>query len=147
MQETISRLSNLLESTASHIRQTPEEMLNAKPRADKWSKKEILGHLVDSAINNLQRFTEIQFSDKPFQIYRYHQAELVQANAYQEAEIDEYLPLWVQLNKRIIQIMRLQTKRTLSFEILLYEGEKSDLKFLMTDYVDHMEHHVKQILS
>jgi|TARA_R110000737_G_scaffold264685_1_gene272514 hypothetical protein len=60
----------------------------------KWSKKEILGHLIDSGINNLQRFTEIQFSDRPYVIRKYNQNELVIVNDYQNAEIKEILDFW-----------------------------------------------------
>ncbi len=59
----------------------------------KWSKKEILGHLIDSGINNLQRFTEIQFLEKPYKIRPYNQDELVKANNYQNKNSQELFEL------------------------------------------------------
>ena len=68
---------------------------------DKWSKKEILGHLIDSGINNLQRFTEIQFENKPYKIRKYNQDELVKANEYQNSETEEIADFWLSINNRI----------------------------------------------
>src|SRR5688572_5242399 len=70
-----------------------------KPSADKWSKSEIMGHLIDSAINNLKRFTESQFSENPFLVTAYNQDELVKVNKYQARKFDDLLKLWCRLNK------------------------------------------------
>lgn len=141
MQSTIARFETLLSPLL------PSEIsdLTYKASPEKWSKQEILGHLIDSAINNLQRFTEISFEPKPYQIRRYNQDELVKANAYQGAEINKLIALWLSLNIRILALMKLQTEATLSYTIILPDGELSDLRFLMTDYVDHLEHHMKQL--
>lgn len=129
------------------ITNASDKKLSTKPTPEKWSQKEILGHLIDSAINNLQRFTEIQFSEKPFQIKRYDQDALVKANAYQDTDLNELFDLWLCLNERIATIMKAQTDESLAYQIVLPDGESSDLKFLMEDYVVHMEHHLKQIMG
>ena len=86
MNETISKLKTLIEETASFLENCPREEMDFKPTPAKWSKKEILGHLVDSGINNLQRFTEIQYQPKPYPIRGYDQDDLVRVNDYQNAE-------------------------------------------------------------
>ena len=145
MKAVVERLQQLLETGKKSISNQPESDLLHKPSPIKWSKKEILGHLVDSAVNNLQRFTEIQFESKPYPIRRYNQDELVKANGYQEAEVNDILSLWLALNQRIIEVMKVQSDKTLAYPIILPNGASADLKFLMTDYVDHMEHHLNQI--
>ena len=65
-----------------YIQNCPTEELAQRPAPSKWSKKEILGHLVDSGVNNLQRFTEIQFHPKPYVLRNYNQDELVKINDY-----------------------------------------------------------------
>lgn len=141
MQSTITRFENFLSSTSlSDISD-----LTYKASPEKWSKLEIIGHLIDSAINNLQRFTEIQFEPKPYQIRRYNQDELVKANAYQEADSERLAALWLAMNQRILAIMKRQNDTTLAYPIILPDGEPSDLRFLMTDYVDHLEHHLRQL--
>ena len=52
-----------------------------------------MGHLVDSGINNLQRFVEIQYAAKPYPIRKYEQDALVEANLYQNSDINEILHL------------------------------------------------------
>lgn len=111
----------------------------------KWSKKEILGHLIDSAINNLQRFTEIQYLEKPYSIRPYNPDELVKANRYQEKDSPDLLLLWAQLNRQIAFVMLNQAEDTLAYPLLLPDNQQRDLRFLMTDYVVHLEHHLKAI--
>ena len=55
--QMLDRLAHWLDHAPERILRMPLEELNSKPKPDKWSKKEICGHLIDSAINNLQRFT------------------------------------------------------------------------------------------
>ncbi|WP_298516357.1 DinB family protein [uncultured Kordia sp.] len=147
MTKTTTKLQQLLNKGTTYFKQTPESELSRKVSVDKWSKKEILGHLIDSGINNLQRFTEIQFVEKPYRIRTYHQNELVQANDYQNAETKEIVDFWNALNHRILNVMKQQTEETLNYVIELDTDNSCDLRFLMTDYVEHMEHHLKQILK
>lgn len=140
-------LNELLIRGEHYISGCSEEILRHKPSAEKWSKKEIVGHLTDSAINNLQRFTEIQFSEKPYQVRRYNQDELVKANDYQNADTRQLLDFWIAINNRIQDIMDLQTAHTLAYEVILPDGTPADLKFLMQDYVGHLEHHLNQIMN
>lgn len=147
MTETINKLEQLLKSGLNYISQSSESQLTYRTSPEKWSKKEILGHLVDSGINNLQRFTEIQYENKPYKIKKYKQDELVRANNYQESKIEEITELWFAVNKRIISIMKNQTEITLNYEIEITQDERSDLRFLMIDYVDHLEHHLNQIMK
>jgi hypothetical protein len=147
MTETTRRLNDLLESGAAYLAAASDVDLKNKRAPGKWSKQEVLGHLIDSGINNLQRFTEIQSAEEPFRIRSYKQDELVAANDYQNAEISELLQFWLSLNKRIVHIMQLQTDASLQAKIELPDGQIADLRFLMVDYVDHLEYHLKQILT
>ncbi len=147
MTETIHRLEELLRSGMEYVSNSSELELTKRPSIEKWSKKEILGHLIDSGINNLQRFTEIQFEAKPYKIRKYGQNELVKANDYQNARTKEIVGFWLAINKRIQSLMEKQTEKTLNYKIELEKGELTDLKFLIEDYVGHMEHHLKQIMK
>ena len=146
MQEVFKKLEHQLKRGNDYLLLCSELDLIFKPTPDKWSKKEILGHLIDSAINNLQRFTEIQYADKPYQIRPYNQNELVLANDYHNADLQELLRFWLAINHRIIAIINRQSAKSLNYQIEIYEKEIKDLRFLMTDYVDHLEHHLNQIV-
>lgn len=147
MKATAHRLQNLLEKGLEYLQCTDGEILCRKISPDKWSKKEILGHLIDSGINNLQRFTEIQYEAKPYQIRRYSQDELVRANNYQDAEMEELCKFWAAINTRIQKVILMQTEQTLAYPIDLGNGDLVDLVFLIRDYADHLEHHLHQILD
>jgi len=147
MKTTVDRLQLLLEKGLTGIPEISPEKLSSKPHPGKWSKKEILGHLIDSAVNNLRRFTEIQFESKPYRIQKYKQDQLVIANDYQHAEAAELLNVWNALNQRIISVMQKQTDEVLAYEIVVEENQLLDLRFLMVDYVDHLEYHLQQIIA
>ena len=147
METSLFKLNKLLTKAEKYLLDSKETDLLIRPNPTKWSKKEILGHLIDSAINNLQRFTEIPFFPQPY-IYRpYLQAELVRSNDYQNAELSELISCWLALNKRITKVIELRQKKDLDLKILLTEGETIDLRFLIIDYVEHLEWHVNQILG
>ncbi len=121
-----------------------EEEMSFKKNPNKWSKKEILGHLIDSGINNLQRFTEIQFVEKPYKLRKYNQDGLVIANDYQNSEAKELLSLWFSINKRIAEVVKKQTETTLNYKIQI-DDTIVDLKFLIEDYIKHLVYHLQQI--
>ncbi|MBD0404894.1 DinB family protein [Flammeovirga sp. EKP202] len=147
MKNTTTKLEQLVHQGVEFLSKATVLDLTTKSSPEKWSKKEILGHLIDSGVNNLQRFTEIQFENKPFKIVSYNQDELVKANDYQNADIMELLVFWKAINNRIKIIMEKQTSETLAYPILLGNEEVKDLEFLMKDYVVHLEHHLHQIID
>ncbi|WP_203256871.1 DinB family protein [Hyunsoonleella ulvae] len=147
MEDTIDTLKLLISNGVRYISNASSLELSQKSSLKTWSKKEILGHLIDSAINNLQRFTEIQFEDKPYTIRKYRQNELVEVNNYQNTDVKALLQLWLALNERIVFLMNAQNKNTLSYEVRLDDNISSNLKFLMEDYVVHLSHHLNQIIE
>lgn len=147
MIEIIRNLEYLVSEVSKYVSETSNEILSEKTNSEKWSKKEILGHLIDSGINNLQRFTEIQFNEKPYRLENYNQNELVKENRYQDAESDEILNLLQAINRRIIHIIKAQTEKSLEYKIVTDNGTFFNLKFLIEDYINHFEHHTKQIIK
>ncbi len=76
---------------------------NYKAGPNKWSKKEIIGHLIDSAQINLQRFVRSTYTEN-FKV-TYDQIEWVHAQHYVNADIHELLELWRLLNKQIVRVL------------------------------------------
>ncbi|WP_062060810.1 DinB family protein [Aquimarina longa] len=147
MKEIAVKLTDLLKKGTRFVANNTEEDLRFKASTDIWSKKETLGHLIDSGIYNLQRFSEIQFENKPYKIRKYSQNELVKINRYNDADSMELLSFWLSINERITQLIKVLDTDTLSYQIELDNGELSDLNFLIKDYVDHLEYHLKQIIN
>lgn len=141
----MTQLTNVVDQALESFHALTQEDWSYKPQPHKWSKKEILGHLIDSAINNLQRFTEIQYVPKPYTVRPYQQDQLVTANGYQQRDITEVVALWTALNRHIAHVIQQQDQKTLAYEVLLPEGTSENLQWLMADYLVHMQHHLRQI--
>jgi len=144
----IERLQAAILHAPSALIQLNESALTHRPAPNKWSKKEIFGHLIDSARVNLQRFLEAQHTENKYIIQRYHQDELVQLNDYQNQPIGELIQLWKTTNQQILRVFKNVKKEKLDLPIEIPHQEVSDnLRFVMEDYVVHMEHHLRQILG
>jgi hypothetical protein len=146
MQNAILTFERLLNENVNYFPIIDPIILEER-KPGKWSKKEVLGHLVDSAIHNLVRFTEINYLEKPYRHRPYNQIDLVKLNQYQTKEINELTQLWFLLNKQILRIMKSVDEEALDYKIILSDESVIDLRFLMTDYVEHLEHHINQIRS
>lgn len=146
IQNTITRLNTLIEEVPAKILSLPAPDVNNKPSPLKWSKKEILGHLCDSALNNIPRAVRAQFEPKPFKIISYAQDDWVRLNGYQSQSIENVAGLWLSLNKQFVKVISLIPKDALSYACALYTGEIQTLEWLINDYLAHMEYHLKQIL-
>ena len=147
MNSTVSRINQLITIIETYFTKTHRQQLAAKPKPVQWSKKEILGHLIDSARYNLRRITEIHIKPKPYQIIDYEQDELVVVNDYQRAETKDLVMLWVGLNRQIIHIIRELNEKTVQVQAKLPNQKTTSLLFLINDYLEHLEHHIKQIIE
>jgi hypothetical protein len=118
-----------------------------KSSANVWSKKEILGHLIDSANNNLNRFIRCTY-EQNFKLV-YAQNEWVSVQHYREAKTDELLTLWRLLNKQIARVLSNYPDSMLQNTCDTGKGsvELHTVEFLAADYVKHLEHHLNQILA
>jgi hypothetical protein len=112
---------------------------------DKWTKKEIIGHLIDSAQINLQRFVRATYSENF--IVTYDQVEWVEAQRYISADLLELLELWRLLNRQIIRV--LENYPTERLQVQCDTGKSTPdfhaIEYLARDYVHHLEHHLKSI--
>lgn len=143
----ISRIGHNLEYVPGLYQAFSAGQLVYRPGEGKWSRKEILGHLVDSAINNLKRFTEIQYLSQPYQLVTYRQDELVIVNHYQDVPLGHLLDLWKALNQQISHVVRYTPAERLDYSVITgtENDEKKSLGWLICDYVAHLEHHLRQV--
>ena len=143
----LNRLEIQLEAMATIFQQYSNEELVQIPAPGKWSRQQILGHLIDSAINNLKRFTEIPFLPQPYKVISYRQNELVEFNHYKDLPIVHLLELWKGLNQQVIYVVQKLTPLQLEYPVdpQYQDGEIKSLGWLICDYVAHLEHHLRQI--
>ena len=159
MSTSSTEYTRSLESTtreaAANLRTLPEAIVTWRPKPGAWSIKEIIGHLVDSAANNHQRFVRAeQQGDLVFPGYA--QDEWVRIQAYESAPWNEILTLWESYNLHIARVMaavpaRIRERKHTrhNFHQIGFRDFPADqpvtLDDLMYDYVLHLEHHLAQV--
>lgn len=137
----LSKLQYYIDVLPARLEQFTEEEFSYKETEGKWSKKEILGHLIDSATNNHHRFVRAQFEDNP--VVSYAQNEWVEVSAYQQMQQDTVIRTWKMYNAFLLEIVC-----NISVEVLNTKmANGHTLAFLVEDYVSHLEHHLGQIFD
>jgi hypothetical protein len=117
-----------------------------KPLAEKWSIKEILGHLIDSASNNHQRFVRMQLQPD-IGAFSYQQVHWNATQKYQREHWVDLVNFWRYYNTHLAHIIEHVDPAALSHTCDIGYPHPADLRFVMEDYVRHVRHHVEQILS
>jgi len=144
MKSVADDLLSALEA-ADRLRQFDEAAASKRPTPGKWSKKETLGHLIDSAANNHQRFVRLQLSTH-IDLPGYDGDEWVRVQRYQDRSWHEIIDLWRRYNTQLASVIRDVNPNTLRHTWHTPDGKDLDLEFIMRDYVVHLRHHLDQIL-
>lgn len=147
MEKIIARLQHLINEVPRQLQQFSPSEMSLRPAPGKWSKREILGHLCDSALHNWQRFNLAQQTDEPLQIIRYQQDALVELNNWQGQATGQVVALWASLNTQIVAVLKILPKEKLPHPIVLPDGTAATLQFLIEDYLVHLEQHLGQIFT
>lgn len=145
-----------MNDAAEHLRQSVSEFLPklktlseseaATRRGDKWSPKEILGHLIDSAANNHQRFVRAQLVDELVSP-GYEQDAWVSVQKYQHRSWQDLLSFWEHYNRHLAHVIDVVPQGRLQTKCVIGENEPVTLDFLMVDYVRHLRHHLEEIFA
>lgn len=139
----INRLEYLCQTIPQLLINLNDEEFSSKPDSIKWSKKEIMGHLIDSATNNHQRFVRIQFEETP--VINYDQNNWNKFNFYQQINRQQIISFWTIYNRQLAALIKLIPGENLKRECIV--GDKVfTLEFLITDYLEHLEHHLRQVV-
>lgn len=146
METVINRLDFLCNSIPPLLRQLSEGEFATKPAGNKWSKKEILGHLIDSATNNHHRLVRGQFEYRPRIAYDNHVWN--KGNHYMEMKALQLISFWEVYNRHFVELIRYIPEEKLANEVETGEAGKNNivtLAFIIEDYVAHLEHHLRQL--
>lgn len=148
MFEDIARdLVATVTAAAERYRQMDPDTVSVRPAPGKWSKKEILGHLIDSAVNNHHRFVRAQHVER-LQFPDYHQDDWVGLQNYNAVDWIGLIELWKAYNLHLAHVITQVAEAQADTPCDIY-GEASDvtLRYLIEDYPVHMQHHLDQIDS
>lgn len=143
MQEIARQLDTLLEEHIETLRALHESSISSRPASGKWSKKEIIGHLVDSAQSNIRRFIVGQYEDTP--VITYNQDKWVTISAYQEWDSRVLIDLWYGLNKQVVAILWNMSAETAQRKV--QTESLHTIQWLAEDYLRHLRHHLHQVLT
>ena len=141
---SLQRLQYLCEMIPTLLAGIPEEDFSFKPKPEKWSKKEILGHLIDSATNNHQRFIRAQYEEVPTIFY--DQNKWNELSHYNEKNSEQLVRFWTVYNQHLLHIIQNIPEESLSRQCNSGDGTPMTLEWLIDDYVKHLEHHLHQIV-
>ena len=126
-----------------------------KSRDGEWSPKQILGHLIDSAANNHQRFVRGQFTDH-LEFSGYEQEEWVSAQKYNDESWPAVIELWRAYNMHLLHVISVIPENVLTRQRekhnldqiafrTLARSAPATLEYLIRDYLNHLKHHLDQI--
>jgi len=144
-------------SATDRLRAMSQEQSRRGTSEDNWSPIEILGHLVDSAANNHQRFVRAQFTDDLI-FPGYEQERWVSSQKYRDESWADLIQLWSSYNLHLLHAVsvipqHILTKPRENHSLdqiafnLVDRNKPATLEYLIRDYVDHLRHHLDQILE
>jgi hypothetical protein len=143
MHSIASQLDGMMDYYDPQLSGLNEDKASIKPSPTKWSKKECVGHLIDSAQNNIRRMLAAQYENEPHIIY--NQDAWVKLNCYQQRSLNELVQLFVSLNKQLAFIIRNMPEE--NRQRICRTESSHTLEWLAQDYLLHLKHHLHQILD
>lgn len=157
MSEYVLELRNAIQKAAPLLRNIGDEASRKPPRPGKWSPREIIGHLIDSASNNHQRFVRALFQDD-LVFPGYDQDAWVTVQAYQDAPWNDLIELCMLFNLQIARLMeaipeqqRRKQRARHNLDVLAWKTipreQPATLDYFMADYVGHFKHHLNQVVK
>ena len=157
MEQIAKVLREIVQAASEELLMLDAEVVSRRPAPGKWSAKEIIGHLIDSAANNHRRFVTAQLkNDLVFDGYQ--QDEWVRLQGYQTRDWNALVLLWKQYNLHLAEVIEqvpaeiaFRETRAHNFHQIAWqvvpEGEATTLAYFVEDYVGHLQHHISQILN
>jgi hypothetical protein len=140
----ITRLSYLIDIIPQKLYALSDAEFSYKYHPDKWSKKEVLGHLIDSATNNHQRFVRAKFENEP--LITYHQEKWNKYGYYMNLDSQHLIQFWTVYNRHLLLLLQNSSEDDMQNLCNTGSDKPLSLAFLAEDYVKHLEHHLKQII-
>ena len=140
------RLAAILDATPAKLGAISDDAAARRSGPGRWAAKEILGHLIDSAGNNHQRFVRAQIFPSVADP-GYDQENWVATQHYLDEPWPELIALWTAMNRHLLHVMRNVRESALETPIAIRQSDPVTLSYVMIDYVRHLEHHLAQILT
>lgn len=144
MLEAANTLRRSIAEAGARLGEITDAEASVPLKQEGWSAKQVIGHLIDSACNNHQRFVRLALA--PGLVSPgYQQVEWVNLQDYVSRSWTDLLALWTSYNLHIAHVIASVPSESLAHEGTV-NGERVTLQFLMEDYVVHLQHHLRSII-
>jgi hypothetical protein len=137
-------LRKLLDELPVRLAKLPSDRITQKPAPDRWSAKEELGHLLDSAANNHQRIVRAQMQSG-LAMPGYEGDVWVRMHRYQDRNWDHLIETWEALNEQLLIAAQAVPEAAWVNTCTIHGSAPVSLRFVYEDYVHHMLHHLRHI--
>ena len=146
MKEIARQLDAIVATAEPRLQLLNDENSGPGPLPNAWSKKEILGHLIDSAANNHQRIVRaICGVAVDFPVYDQNQWVTIQR--YNDISWSALVNFWVAYNKHLSHVIH-HTPQDAEFSPCnVGKAEPVTLAELVKDYLRHMRHHLNDLID
>jgi hypothetical protein len=152
-----ARLRHSVTAAIERLDSIPDDAASRPATPGKWSPKEVVGHLIDSACNNHARFVRATL-DERLEFPGYDQEAWVSAQDYASADWRDLVSLWRDYNLHLARIVDLIPREILeaprsqhNLDVIAWKtiprNQPATLEYFIEDYIDHLEHHLEQICN
>jgi DinB superfamily len=142
--DVASELRTLAASFSRELSAASADAASRRPSTSTWSPKEVLGHLIDSAANNQQRFVRAQQTNT-LTLPGYEQNDWVTSQGYQDADWPHLVALWTHLNLHLADVIARIPASKYSVPCAIGGSNPVPLEAVIVDYLSHVKHHMAQI--
>ena len=144
MKELSQKLLGVIDAAEPKLRKTNAAESTKPVLAGGWSRKQVIGHLIDSASNNHQRFVRAAIQGS-LEFPGYDQEGCVRVQVVQGMPWLGLIALWASYNRYLAHILAHLPEDALKSECRIGSGDPVTLQFLAEDYLVHLVHHLQQV--
>ncbi len=146
MKDIALEIRGIVDENSNRLAHMEPDEFSSEETPDNWSKKEILGHLIDSAANNHHRFVRACHNvaaDFP----TYSQNDWVRIQKYNESDWGVLVELWSAYNRHLSHVVECIPQDAMSSSCNIGGDNPVTLEFVVKDYLRHLRHHLGDILA
>jgi hypothetical protein len=137
-------LERVLDAIADDLARISDATAREPISPGKWSRKEVVGHLIDSASNNHQRFVRAA-QDRGGQFPGYDQDFCVSLQRPNDVPWPVLVGLWQHYNRYLAHVIAALSSDSAAYPMRVGTNPERSLLWVATDYVEHLKHHVNQL--
>jgi hypothetical protein len=148
--EPVTReIATLIEEWESRLPDLSSEVITQRKNSQNRTIKQILGHLIDSASNNVHRYVHLQYRESPLEFPNYasegNNDRWIAIQQYQTEDWEKMIRLWIYINYHLIHVIRHINPEKLGNVWIAAPGRHISLKEMVNDYLRHLKLHLAEI--